>query len=144
MEDHPFHDLVNEMRAFLRKDSDLTLPTVALTRKAWCLENPGKEQRHHESLEWLGDRILGAVVAQELWRLHPFAEPGQLNDVRDAATSSGPLAAAARRVKLMDVIQCGEGESEQGQLETDKPLSNHVGPCGGVAGAARVRSSGGG
>ncbi len=123
---HPFKEVIEEMRPRLLEGVDRSLFQVALTRRAWCLENPNEDQRHHESLEWLGDRILGAIVAQELWSRYPFGEPKTLDAIRNVATSAGPLATAARRIRLADAIRAGEGEVLQGQVDGDKPLSDHI------------------
>ncbi|MFT5585829.1 MAG: ribonuclease-3 [Cognaticolwellia sp.] len=99
---------------------------AALSRRAWNLENGQPNAPHHESLEWLGDRILGALVATELWRRFPGAEPGRLDLSRDSLTSASALAEVGRELDLLSIIRMGKGEKLQGQVDKDKAISDHV------------------
>ena len=99
---------------------------AALTRKAWNLEAGQSDAPDHESLEWLGDRILGAVVAQELWRRFPHAEPGKLDILRNELTSEPPLAEVAAELNLVAIIRMGVGERQQGQAQNARALSSHL------------------
>ena len=119
---------------------------AALTRRAW-LQESGAPGEHHESLEWLGDRILNALVAQELWRRFPFAEPGRIDLLRAALCGEPLLADIGRAVGLTRWIRMGHGERLQRQVETDAALSDHVEAvlgaaflAGGWQGAAAVMS----
>lgn len=108
------------------RDQVRDLLAAGLTRRAWLLENRGGQGHHHEPLEWLGDRMLGAVVAAELWRRFPHAAPGRLDLARDALTSERPLAMIARELDLQSNINMGRGEAMQGQVSSDSVLSDHV------------------
>ncbi len=103
-----------------------TLFETALTRRAWNLERGEPDAPHHESMEWLGDRVLGAVVAQLLWARFPHALPGCLDLARDQLTSAGPLSAIAQELQLTQAIRMGVGERAQGQVESDKARSDHL------------------
>ncbi len=109
--------------------------TAALTRRAWLEENPGTDQDDHEALEWLGDRVLNSIVAEELWRRFPFASPGRLDLLRKDLCGETLLAAVARRVDLHPWIRQGRGELRQRQAATDGSLSDHVEA---LLGAARL------
>lgn len=99
---------------------------AALTRRAWNEEQKTGAAPDHESLEWLGDRVLGALVAHELWLRFSEAAPGRLDLARDALTSAGVLADVARDLDLLSDIRMGLGERSQRQVEGDKALSDHV------------------
>jgi len=115
---------------------------IALTRRAFNDQSGAPHAAHHESMEWLGDRILGAIVAEELWSRFPHAEPGRLDLARDVLTSEGPLAEIAEELALLSTIQMSAGEAKQDQVTSPKPLSDHVEAlvaaaflCGGWPGA---------
>jgi ribonuclease-3 len=99
---------------------------AALTRSAYNLERGTPGAPHHESLEWLGDRILAAIVAKRLWARFPYAAPGRFDLARDELTSAAPLAEAGRAIGILDCIRMGDGERGQGQVERDKKVSDHV------------------
>lgn len=121
-----FHELTTSIAAKLNATEHLALFEAALTRRAWNLEQGTPDGHHHEPLEWLGDRVLGSIVATELWTRFPFAEPGRLDIARDTLTSERPLAVVARRLHLSQAVRMGEGEHLQGQVRKNKPLSDHV------------------
>ncbi|MFT6819473.1 MAG: ribonuclease-3 [Myxococcota bacterium] len=109
--------------------SDELAPTyfaTALTRRAWNEEAGIPDGKNHESMEWLGDRILGAIVAEYLWSHFPHSEPGQYDLARDSLTSETPLAEIARELNLLPSIRMGRGERSQGQVSNDKAQSDHV------------------
>jgi ribonuclease-3 len=109
---------------------------AALRRVAWVKEHADAGGPHlpdHEALEWLGDGILQAAVSDYLWRVSTKHEPGLLTKARQTRVDAANLAAIARDIRLIEHIQMGAGERSQGQVASDKPLSDHleavVGAC---------------
>jgi len=98
---------------------------TALTRKAYNLENGRADAAHHESLEWLGDRMLDAVVAEELWRRQPGASEQELDARRKHLTSNQALDPIGRAFGLPDGLKTGAGEASNGQL-SGKAVADHV------------------
>jgi ribonuclease-3 len=47
---------------------------------------------NNERLEFLGDAVLGMVIAEELYRRFPEADEGDLSRLRSRLVSAGPLA----------------------------------------------------
>jgi len=114
---------------------DSYLP-AALRRIAWVNEHVaagGQPLPDHQALEWLGDAILQAAVSELLWRTTTRHQPGVLTEARRSKVDAANLAAIARDIGLIQHIQMGVGERGQGQVESDKPLSDHleavVGAC---------------
>ena len=68
----------------------------------------------NERLEFLGDAVLGMVVADHLYRTRPELTEGQLTDMRAALVRSRTLALVAARLKLGDFLFMGRGEVATG------------------------------
>ena len=77
---------------------DLTedLRAAALTHAAWAPTHAAS----YERLEFLGDAVLGCVVAEELVRRHPAADEGELTQRKISVISRVACAAVARREGL--------------------------------------------
>ncbi len=69
--------------------------------------NAGKAS--YERLEFLGDAILGFLVADHLFKLEPEIPEGQLTDRRASIVSRSPLAEIARAINLPAYIEAGRG-----------------------------------
>lgn len=99
---------------------------AALTRRAWLQEHGSGSRHHHEPLEWLGDRMLEAVVAKELWKRFPFEDPKRLDAGREALCSEPLLTRIGHDLGLLPLILKGRGEALQQQVKAGKGLSDHV------------------
>lgn len=69
---------------------------------------------HNERLEFLGDAILGLVVAEALYARYPAATEGELSRLRATLVRKDSLAAAARTLDLGDYLKLGAGEVRTG------------------------------
>lgn len=72
--------------------------------------NEHKNSQSNERMEFLGDSILGFVVAEELYRRFPNEDEGALTLKKQALVSKKPLSAAIIKVGLNKFLQLGEGE----------------------------------
>ncbi|HEY3118226.1 MAG TPA: ribonuclease III, partial [Chloroflexota bacterium] len=77
----------------------------------------------NERLEFLGDAILGAVVAEELYRLYPTATEGGLTVMRAELVQGTSLAQWARQLDLGDSLVLGRGEARAGGQIRDALLA---------------------
>lgn len=59
---------------------------------------------HNERLEYLGDAILGAIVAEFLFKKFPFKEEGFLTEIRSRIVNGEHLAQLAKKVGLSELI----------------------------------------
>ncbi|MDJ1132535.1 ribonuclease III [Streptomyces iconiensis] len=84
----------------------------ALTHRSFAYENGGLPT--NERLEFLGDSVLGLVVTDTLYRLHPDLPEGQLAKLRAAVVNSRALAGVARGLDLGAFIRLGRGEEGTG------------------------------
>jgi ribonuclease-3 len=69
---------------------------------------------HNESLEFLGDAVLGLVVADTLFHQYPDYDEGQKSKVKAAVVSTQSLARHAERLRLGDHLILGRGEEKTG------------------------------
>ncbi len=92
--------------------TDRSLLTEALSHRSWCAEHGGA--RSNERLEFLGDAVLGWVVADVVFRGHPTLTEGQLSDLRKAVVNASALAELATALGLGDDVRLGVGEARGG------------------------------
>ncbi|MER7152647.1 ribonuclease III [Streptomyces lydicus] len=84
----------------------------ALTHRSYAYENGGLPT--NERLEFLGDSVLGLVVTDTLYRIHPDLPEGQLAKLRAAVVNSRALAEVGRGLDLGAFIRLGRGEEGTG------------------------------
>jgi ribonuclease-3 len=101
---------------------DPRLLATALRHRSWCVEHPGYES--NERLEFLGDAVLGSVVAAELYRRHPDLAEGRLTDARKSVVSTTALAPAGERLGLGVELLLGRGEDNTGGRQKPSLLEN--------------------
>jgi ribonuclease-3 len=92
--------------------SDPGLLARALTHRSWANEHP--PALDNESLAFVGDAVLGLVVAEELWRVEPGATVGALTPMRAEVVSGANLARWAERLGLGAHLRLGRGEQLTG------------------------------
>jgi ribonuclease-3 len=68
----------------------------------------------NESMEFLGDALLGFVVADMLFRDFPWFDEGQKSKTKAAVVSTATLAKQAERLQLGDHLLLGRGEEKTG------------------------------
>src|SRR5205085_191668 len=78
----------------------------------------------NESLEFLGDAVLGFVVADMLFREFPAFDEGQKSKVKAALVSTTTLARQAEKLGLGDHLLLGRGEEKTGGRYKQALLAN--------------------
>ena len=91
---------------------DEALLLRALMHRSYAYENGGLP--NNERLEFLGDSVLGLVVTDSLYAVHPDLAEGQLAKLRAAVVNMRALAEVARTLSLGDYIFLGHGEESTG------------------------------
>jgi ribonuclease-3 len=81
---------------------------TALVHSSYVNENPGYTS--NERLEFLGDAVLGLVIAEKLYEGLTRAGEGELTRKRAVLISRESLAHVARRIGLGDYLLLGKGE----------------------------------
>jgi ribonuclease-3 len=85
----------------------------ALTHRSRANEDE-VEGSDNESLEFLGDAILGFLVAELLFREFPADDEGRKSKMKAALVSTASLARAADRLALGSYLRLGRGEEKTG------------------------------
>ncbi|MBW9272325.1 MAG: ribonuclease III [Candidatus Thiodiazotropha sp. (ex. Lucinisca nassula)] len=80
--------------------------------------------KNNERLEYLGDAILGFVIADELFKHFREATEGQLSRLRSSLVKRDTLAAVARDFNLGDYLHLGQGELRSGGQSRDSILAD--------------------
>ena len=91
--------------------------TMALTHRS-------ANSNNNERLEFLGDSILGFVVAQKLYDIFPSASEGVLSRLRANLVNQSSLADLSRKHQLCDYLLLGSGELKSGGFRRDSILSD--------------------
>ncbi len=86
----------------------------ALTHKSRAAEDASGGVADNESLEFLGDAVLGLVVADLLFRRYPRYDEGQKSKVKASVVSTQSLARHAEQMGLGDHLLLGRGEEKTG------------------------------
>ena len=92
---------------------DLSLLQHALAHRSWCGEQDGGAPSN-ERLEFLGDAVLGLVVAGYTFEHYPEFAEGKLAKVRSAVVNARVLAQVAGRLGIGEVLLLGRGEEGSG------------------------------
>src|SRR5437764_171799 len=71
-------------------------------------------QLPNEALEFLGDSVLGLIVADYLFRANPRATEGELSRMKHRLVSSPTLAKASTELGLGEFVRFGRGEEKSG------------------------------
>src|SRR6188768_557172 len=81
----------------------------ALTHRSWAHENMGKDESNtseleNETLEFVGDSVVGLIIAEELFRRNPDINEGGLSLMKHSLVRTETLGAAGERLKLGDHV----------------------------------------
>ena len=104
---------------------DPSLLENALTHSSRANESRGKLSSN-ERLEFLGDSVLGMVVADHLYRSHPDLPEGDLTRTRAALVCEESLVEAAQELGLGEHLRLGKGENSGGGRERPSIQADEV------------------
>jgi ribonuclease-3 len=97
--------------------NDSSLLSQALTHRSYGAP-------HNERLEFVGDAVLGCVVALTLYERFPSSAEGDLSRARASLVREDTLAQVARRMHLGEAIRLGDGELRSGGADRASILAN--------------------
>ena len=98
---------------------DLELLQRALTHRS-----SGK--KNNERLEFLGDALLGCVIAAEIYRLYPKAREGELSRLRASLVRRESLAGLAQSLDIGSYLRLGPGERKSGGHHRNSILADSL------------------
>ncbi|MFC1770151.1 ribonuclease III [Nitrospirota bacterium] len=96
----------------------------ALTHKSFHYEHPEDSQGHNERLEFLGDSILGVIVAEYLFKREERMTEAMMSKVKSYVVKGTVLAVVADALELGNCMRLGRGEEDTGGREKPTLLAN--------------------
>ena len=105
---------------------NISLLQNALTHSSFANERWHNSLLSNERLEFLGDSILGMLVAEYLYRSFPDRPEGELTRMRADMVCEKTLASVAARIHLGDHLMLGHGEEQGGGRSRDSILADAV------------------
>ena len=102
--------------------ADVSLLETAMHHRSWNAENDGGES--NERLEFLGDAVLGWVVADIVYTQHSDLPEGKLTDLRKSVVNANALAEVAVDLGIGEYLMLGKGEDTAGGREKTSILSD--------------------
>lgn len=108
--------------AFGHRFADAALLEAALTHPSFAVENPGS--RDNQRLEFLGDAVLGFLLADRVFRGEAASPEGDLTRHRAAVAGGAALAAKAREIGLGAALRLGRGEAKTGGADRASNLED--------------------
>ena len=104
--------------------SNISLLQNALAHSSYANERWHNSLLSNERLEFLGDSVLGMLVAEYLYRNFPDRPEGDLTRMRADMVCEKTLAAAANRIGLGEHLLLGHGEEQGGGRSRDSILAD--------------------
>lgn len=105
---------------------NITLLQNALAHSSYANERWHNSLMSNERLEFLGDSILGMLVAEHLYRNFPDRPEGELTRMRADMVCESSLAAIAERIGLGNHLLLGHGEETGGGRKRASILADAV------------------
>ena len=105
---------------------NITLLQNALAHSSYANERWHNSLMSNERLEFLGDSILGMLVADHLYRNYPDRPEGELTRMRADMVCERALAQIAQRISLGEHLLLGKGEEQSGGRSRDSILADAV------------------
>ncbi len=110
---------VSFYRALGYRFMDESLLQLACTHCSWT----GKAGENNQRLEYLGDAVLEFVVSERVYN-DSAVDEGHLTRMRANVVCEASLAAAAKQLKLGELLQLGKGEESTGGREKSSILAD--------------------
>ena len=110
--------LAEAQRALKFRFRDLRLLHQALSHRSYVHGvKPGTEAQDYETMEFVGDAVLGLVICDQIYRLYPKAEVGELAKLKAQVVSRSTLAGLANEMGLSRWLLVGPGEKTRHEGE---------------------------
>lgn len=107
-----------------KRFNDHNLLRMSLTHSSWVNESKTTGTQSNERLEFLGDAVIDAVIAEVVYSRCPDCSEGDMTKLRSNIVNGPSLAVAARKLSLGDYLYLGRGEEASGGKEKDSNLAD--------------------
>jgi ribonuclease-3 len=94
--------------------NDQGLLSQALTHRSFVNEHEGENLRNNESLEFLGDSVLGFIISARIFQHFPKLTEGELSKIKAYLVSAANLVRFAEGIHLGDFVRLSRGEEKTG------------------------------
>ncbi len=111
---HTLSDLVALQQALGVSFNNQAYLEQALIHSSYINENPDLTPTSNERLEFLGDAVLGMIVAKKLYQEFSNLTEGEMTKLRAALVRQDTLARIARSINVGDYLYLGKGEEASG------------------------------
>jgi len=115
---------MNALSDWLAERTGYVPKDLALFERA--LTHSSRSEGNYERLEFLGDRILGLVIADWLYALFPDEPEGKLSKRLNVLVSRGTCAEVARALDLAGQMRLGKQARDDGAFDSDNVLGDMV------------------
>jgi ribonuclease-3 len=102
---------------------DVSLLELALTHRSYHRQNEGRRPSN-ERLEYLGDSVLGLIIADQLYHDHPRLREGQLTKLKAMLVNETTLSNIGKQAGLNDHILLSPEEERLGGRERPSIISD--------------------
>ncbi len=116
----PYRELEKKLGYSFKRHA---LLEMALTHRSYRFETRDVKE-DNQRLEFLGDAVLGFIVAAHLYDAHAEGREGTLTDLRSSVTSGKALGAIGKDVGLGEFVRLGKGEEAAGGRQRGSLLSD--------------------
>jgi ribonuclease-3 len=100
--------------AEIAKRTGYSFKNKALLRRALTHASSNRRHDDYERLEFLGDRVLGLVIAEYLYKSNPIDREGRMSGLHSQLVRGDTCAEAGRALALADFIVVGQSERAKG------------------------------
>jgi ribonuclease-3 len=104
------------------KFNNESLLLEALTHSSSTKVKSNENKKNYERLEFLGDRVLGLVLAEYFFKLFPDSNEGFLNDYFQKYANQDFLSKCAIKIKISDFVKTQKGDD----LDNNKSILSDV------------------
>jgi len=102
---------------------NLSLYHLAFKHRSTAEEHPSGIKMSNERLEYLGDAVLGAIIAEHLFKRFPFREEGFLTEMRSRLVNREQLNKLAVKI---GVVYLDQGYNVTRQLVLNRIFRHHI------------------
>ncbi len=124
-QDRQFARSVRQITGF--PPSNLTLYRLATRHVSVAKTNVHGVRESNERLEYLGDAVLGVVVAEHLFKKFPFKDEGFLTEIRSRIVNRESLNQLARKTGIADLIEFDDArKAKVGRGQSHKSIGGNT------------------
>lgn len=93
---------------------DRSILQRALTHRSFVNEHEGEGLQHNESMEFLGDSVLGFLISSRIYQKFPRLTEGELSKIKAFLVSAANLVRLAEKIRIGEYLWLSKGEEKTG------------------------------